>query len=97
MSDRKTSNRDALRRLRGQGGAGLESAQARLKEQTRVTNEIVRLLREGPRSVPELAEAIALPTQTVFWHLMALKKYGRVLEGEQDGDYYRYRLADSER
>jgi predicted Rossmann fold nucleotide-binding protein DprA/Smf involved in DNA uptake len=94
MIDRKAANRDALKRLRERGRAGLEAAQARLKEQTRIVNELTRLLKEGPKTVPELSEAARLPTETVFWQLMALKKYGKVLEGDQDGDYLQYRLSE---
>lgn len=94
MIDRKARNRDALKSLRERGGAGLESAQTRLKEQNRVVNELTRLLKEGPKTVPELSEAAKLPTETVFWQLMALKKYGMVLDGDQDGDYFQYRLSE---
>ena len=93
MTDLKTRNREALKRLREQNVAKVEAAQARLKEQIKVVNEITRVLKEGPATVPSLAQATGLPTQTVFWQLTALKKYGQVVEGEQDGDYFQYRLS----
>ncbi len=93
MTDLKTRNREALKRLREQNVAKVEAAQARLKEQIKVVNEITRVLKEGPATVPSLAQATGLPTQTVFWQLTALKKYGQVVEGEQDGDYFQYRLG----
>jgi len=93
MSD-AVKNREALRALREQRSAELESARARLKEQARVASDLVRLLKEGPRTVPALAEGTGLPTETVFWHLIALKKYGKVVEAEQEGDYFKYRLSE---
>ncbi|HEX2988214.1 MAG TPA: winged helix-turn-helix domain-containing protein [Chloroflexota bacterium] len=93
----KVASAEALKRLREQRAGALPELQARLKDQIKVTNEITRLLKEGPRTVPALAEATGMPTQTVFWQLMALKKYGRVAEGEQDGDYFEYRLVGEER
>ncbi len=93
MSD-TAKNREALKLLREQRGEALGQAQARLKEQTRIVKELTGLLQEEPRTVPALAEAMKLPTQTVFWHLIALKKYGKVAEAEQEGDYFRYRLSE---
>ncbi len=92
----KQSSAEALKRLREERAAQLPAIQARLKEQVKATNEITRLLKESPRTVPELAEATGIPSQTVFWYLMGLKKYGRVAEGDQDGDYFRYRLVGEE-
>jgi predicted Rossmann fold nucleotide-binding protein DprA/Smf involved in DNA uptake len=93
MIDLKARNREALKALREQRGPETEAAQARLKEQTTIVKEITRVLKEGPRTVPALAEATGLPTQTVFWHLIALKKYGKVVEGDQEGDYFQYGLT----
>lgn len=92
----KQASAEALKRLRVERAGQLPAIQARLKEQVRVTNEITRLLKEGPRTVLELAEATGMPTQALFWQLMSLKKYGRVAEGEQDGDYFQYRLVGEE-
>jgi DNA-binding transcriptional ArsR family regulator len=94
--DLKARNKEALKALREQRAPETEAAQARLKEQVKTVNEITRALKEGPRTVPALSEATGLPTQTVFWHLMSLKKYGKVAEGEQDGDYFQYRLSDDQ-
>ncbi len=94
MTDLKTRNREALKLLREQRAAQVEAAQARLKEQIKVDNEITRVLKEGAATVPVLAEATGLPAQTVFWHLIAFKKYGKVVEGAQEGDYFQYRLSE---
>jgi predicted transcriptional regulator len=94
MTDRKAMNREALKALREQRPAETEAAQARLKEQVKIEREITRVLKDGPNTVPALAEATGFPTQAVFWHLIAMKKYGQVAEAEQEGDYFRYRLTD---
>ena len=93
MSERSTRSKDALKLLREQRGPELAVAQARLKEQVKIAAELTRLLRERPMTVPDLAAAASLPTETVFWHLMAMRKYGKVVEGEQAGDYFQYRLV----
>lgn len=94
MIDRKARNREALKALREQRPVETETAQARLKEQVKIEREITRVLKEGPKTVPALAEATGFPTETVFWHLIAMKKYGTAAEAEQEGDYFRYRLTD---
>jgi predicted transcriptional regulator len=93
MIDLKARNREALKALREQRAVETEAVQARLKEQLRIEKEITRVLKEGPKTVPALAEAMGIPSQAVFWHLIALKKYGRVAEAEQEGDYFRYCLT----
>jgi hypothetical protein len=94
--DLKARNREALKALREQRAAQTEGVQRRLKEQIKIVNQLTQWLKEGPRTVPGLAEATGFPTQTVFWHLMALKKYGRVVEAGQEGDYFQYRLVSDE-
>jgi predicted transcriptional regulator len=93
MIDLEARNREALKALREQRPAETEAVQARLKEQMKIEREITQLLKEGPKTVPAVAEATGFPTQTVFWHLIALKKYGKVVEAEQEGDYFQYRLV----
>jgi predicted ArsR family transcriptional regulator len=93
MIDLKGRNREALKALREQRATETEAAQARLKEQVKIEREIARVLKEGPMTVPALAEATGFPTQMVFWHLVALRKYGKVAEAEQEGDYFQYRLT----
>lgn len=96
MIDLKARNREALKALREQRGPETEAAQTRLKDQVKTVKAITAALKNGPRTVPALAEATGLPTRTVFWHLMSLKKYGKAAEGDQDGDYFQYRLLGDE-
>lgn len=92
MIDLKARNREALKTLRERRPAETEAAQTRLKEQVKTVNAITAVLKNGPQTVPAVAEATGLPTETVFWYLMSMKKYGKVAEGDQDGDYFQYRL-----
>lgn len=69
----------------------------RLLESVRQNNAartaIKRALADGPRTVPELAEATGLPSRTVLWNVTAMRKYGGLLEDSLDGSYPRYALA----
>ena len=67
------------------------------REQARMRQKICAALKQGPMTVPEIHAATGVPANEVFWYLAAWKKYGKILEGEQCGDYYQYSLAKEER
>jgi predicted Rossmann fold nucleotide-binding protein DprA/Smf involved in DNA uptake len=56
--------------------------------------KIVKALREGPMTVPEIAKATGVPAYLVLWHIMSMKKYGKVLEGEEQDSYLQYALKE---
>lgn len=97
MSERPLRSTTSERRRSAQvlrkrrGGVGAEVIeQNRRRQQVRCT--LLEALSAGPGTVPEIAERTGLPSAEVFWHLMAMKKYGKVVEGEQCGDYFQYAL-----
>jgi hypothetical protein len=90
------SRSDLLRRLRSAHPEGVARAQALLKEQKHVQGEIVRVLREKPRTVPETAAALGLPPQQALWYLAAMRKYNLVVEKGMSGDYPVYQLAEEQ-
>jgi hypothetical protein len=72
----------------------IASLVARVKEQNRIRAEISGLLKERPRTAPEISSATGMPTELVFWHLVAMRKYGKVAEAELKNDYPAYRLVE---
>lgn len=78
------------------GGVPRELVEAN-RRQNAVRRKIVSALGEGPKTVPELAEAVDVPAHEVLWHVMGLKKYGKAQEAEQDGEYFKYMLIDDSR
>jgi predicted transcriptional regulator len=68
--------------------------QTLLKEQRRVQKEICQFIRESPKSVPEIAEAIEMPANEVLWYIASFKKYGIVIEDGMCADYPLYRRAE---
>ena len=81
-----------LRALRESRREIVERVRSRVKEQNRVEKLIAETLKDGPKTVPEVSEETGLPPETVFWYLMALKKYGKVVEGQQKDSYFAYEL-----
>ncbi len=95
IAQKETVSRgEMLKRLRGQHAEMVERTQALLKEQKRVQREICQVMRENPKTVPEIAEAVGMPTNEVLWYVASFKKYGLVLENGMCGDYPLYQKAE---
>ena len=72
-------------------------ASAELLERVRVQNHVKatvrRALAAGPLTPPEVAAAVEISPREALWMLIALRKYGVVVEDGQEGDYVRYALS----
>ncbi len=57
---------------------------------------ILEALREGPRTVPEIAEAIGAPTREVVVWVMGMRRYGWLSEikGSEGDGYFRYQAEE---
>jgi hypothetical protein len=85
---------DRLKDLRLARKPTIKAAAARVSAQTKTIKAIKEQLKDAPKTVPEISEAAGLPAVDVLYFLATLKKFGQVLEAEQDGSYFRYRLAE---
>jgi predicted Rossmann fold nucleotide-binding protein DprA/Smf involved in DNA uptake len=93
-SDEPTSRaRSPIQILRERCGGVPKELMARNREQRAVRRKLLNALQSGPKTVPELARETDLPRHEVFWHLMALRKYGQVAEGEESDQYFTYALV----
>jgi len=91
------SRGEMLKRLRSQHAATVERTQKLLKKQKRIQQEICKVLRDTPRTVPEVAEAINMPVQEVLWHVASFKKYGLIIETGMCEDYPLYQKAEEKK
>ena len=59
-------------------------------------DRIAAVLRTGPKTLPELADALHAPTPDVTKWVMAMRRYGRVrdLPKARADDYYQYQLVE---
>ena len=89
------SGKASLKGLREARKQSVEALSRKVKEQKRIIAGIREQLGEGPKTVPEMASALGLPSSEVLWFVAALKKYGEIAEGEKEGGYFRYELAGS--
>jgi predicted transcriptional regulator len=88
------SRGEMLKRLREKHADTVVRTQALLKEQKRVQKEICQFIRENPKTVPEIAEAVNMPANEVLWYLASYKKYGIVVEDGMCTDYPLYRRVE---
>ena len=90
MSD--DAKKEALKALRQSRKKTIDSVRERVKETRSFRKKLSSALAEGAKTVPELAQVTGIPSQDVLWHLTSMKKYGKVAEGDQSGDYFQYVL-----
>ncbi len=97
MSDKQAARErtQALKRLREEHQETVERTQALLKEQQAIRKQIRGAMADGPKTVPEVAEASGLPADQVLWHIIAMKKYDQVSEVGMNGEYYQYQLTEA--
>ncbi len=69
-----------------------------LRDEMVIREHIVTLLREGSKTIPEIAQALKHPTHEVVLWVMAMWRYGTLVDTGQPNDkgYYQYKLVETE-
>lgn len=67
-----------------------------VREEMAMHGPILDALKEGPRTVPEIAETIGRPTHEVVVWLMGMRRYGWLSEvkGSVEDGYFRYQAEE---
>jgi predicted transcriptional regulator len=92
-ADRKA----AMKALRQERKAWIKAAAANVKAHNSALGAIRAELKDTPRTVPEIADGTGLSTSKVMWYVASMKKFGEILEADQDDSYFRYQLAGGEK
>jgi predicted transcriptional regulator len=66
------------------------------REHAKIKKQIREALKDGPKTVPEIAKTTEIHSSEVLWHLMSLRKYGEVVEVEERDSYVEYTLKPTE-
>ena len=63
-----------------------------VRDEPVMRGRIISVLKEGPRTVPEIAAAIGSPAHEVVFWVMGMRRYGWIAEvkGSDDDGYFRY-------
>lgn len=68
-----------------------------IRDEMFMRKQVLGALSDGPRTVPEIAEAIGSPVHEVMYWVMAARKYGLVAEvSDPEDDYFQYTLVEKE-
>ena len=93
MSEKKKMDKEALKKLREERRTWVENARKSISAQNQIIKQIKAQITEAAKTIPEIARATDMSTSVVLLYIAGLKKYGIVVEGDKDGDYFKYSLA----
>ena len=67
-----------------------------VREEMAMHGRILEAMRDEPRTIPEIAEAIGRPSHEVVIWVMGMRRYGwlREVKGSDGDGYFRYQAAD---
>lgn len=85
-------DKEPIQILRERRGGASEELKAHVKNQNRIRKAIKSALATEARTIPQIVYATGLKSEEVVWHVMAMKRYGDVLEAARSKDYYTYAL-----
>jgi predicted Rossmann fold nucleotide-binding protein DprA/Smf involved in DNA uptake len=64
-----------------------------IRDEMFMQHRVLETLRDGPKTVPQIADALGSPVHEVMYWVMDYRKYGLVEEIKKPEDgYYRYAL-----
>ncbi len=66
-----------------------------LRDEMVMREQIAKALRDGPKTLPEIAETLAAPPHEVTLWVMAMRRYGALedVPKAKADDYFRYKLV----
>jgi len=96
-TEENTDQKAAIKALRQARNEWIKAAAAKVKEHNRALEAIRAQLKDAPRTVPDIALGTGLSSSKVMWYVASMKKYGEILEADQDDSYFRYGLAGGEK
>ena len=83
--------------LRERHGGVSEELKMKTRTQTSIIKKIKESIENASKTVPEIEQITNIPSHEVLWYLMAMKKYGIVIEGDEQEGYYQYTLKVEEK
>jgi predicted transcriptional regulator len=93
MTDEEMASKEALKKLRAERKGSIDKAKSRIKETTGLIKQISAELKDGGKTIPELAEKTGVSTADALWYVSTLRKYGMIAEGPKEGSYFKYELT----
>ena len=91
-----TGQIDSLLEVPGRMSTASREVREVVREEMVMRGRILAASKEGPRTVPEIAEAIGCPTHEVVFWVMGMRRYGwlREVKGRPTTGYFRYQAEE---
>lgn len=89
----KKAKKEVMKKLRESRKVFIKAASGKMKAQKKVIGAIKDQLKDGAKTVPEIAAATGTSNAETLWFVATLKKYGEIKEAEKDGSYFKYALT----
>lgn len=96
MKTLTAEQRQSLTVLRESMGGISEEKRKAQRQFLAARKEIAKLLAAQPATIPQIAAALGLPPHDALWHITGMRKYGKVIEAGEDGDYPLYAMVNDE-
>lgn len=94
MKEENNTEKGALKKLREERAWQIRRAKETVKRQQQIIKRITEQIKNDGKTVPEISQATGLPASQVLMFVATLRKYGAVVEGTKDGDYFRYQISN---
>lgn len=67
-----------------------------LRDEMYMKNRLIDVLKEKPKTIPEIAAELDCPPSEVTMWVMAMRRYGAIVDlpKERADDYYRYQYVE---
>jgi len=67
-----------------------------IRDEMIIKKKIIDALKNGPKTVPEVANMIEKPLPEVMYWMMAMRKYAQIVETDEitEEGYYKYKLLE---
>ncbi len=77
----------------------MRNTRAVMRDEMLRRGEILRLLQAGPKTIPQVAQALAAPSEDVVLWMMAMRRYGLIAEtGRPNTEgYFAYTLIPKDK
>jgi predicted Rossmann fold nucleotide-binding protein DprA/Smf involved in DNA uptake len=94
MDKENKTDKAALKKLREERVLQISRAKETVKTQQQVIKRITDQIKNDGKTIPEISQATGLPASQVLMFVATLRKYGAVVEGTKDGDYFCYQISN---
>ena len=97
-SEKSSKNsKEQLKALREERSEIISRNKELLKKQNSETGLIKKSLKEGSKTIPELAKATGIKSDLILYYVSTMKKYGEIDEAGHAGGYFKYSLVEKKK